>query len=89
MSEPTSEQIALCRDNPEHAAFCLCALDSELSRLRAELAEVTKDAERYRWLRNGKNGKEINCTISGAWSAWINGPELDAAIDADIQKAKP
>ena len=60
-----------------------------MAELEVELSELKKDAERYRWLRSAKTGKPVNCMTGGAWGAWINGPELDASIDASIQKGTP
>lgn len=60
------------------------ALESENARLKAELAAAQKDAERYRWLRDGQY-----------WPAAfydhdepepLRGQELDAAIDKEIGK---
>ena len=63
------------RANPETIA----ALTAELRRLRAENAELAKDAERYRWLRENdarevSDGTCYDCQL-------YSGLELDAAID--------
>lgn len=56
------------------------------NKLRAELAEAKKDAERYRWLRNPLNA-EIYLHDPGIDSCKaICDDGLDAAIDAAIQK---
>jgi hypothetical protein len=53
---------------------------------RAEAAEA--DARRYRFLRSATTGKAVNATTPGPFAAWLNGPELDAAIDAELAKEK-
>jgi len=51
--------------------------------LVAELEQAKKDAERYRWLREGNDAKH-----GAAWYVAVNlyGCEWDAAIDAAIAK---
>lgn len=76
MSGPTAAQVALCRDHPGHAAALLCALDIELTRLRAELDEARKDAERW-WM------------LPAFFEEYqINGVKLFNDIDAAIAKEK-
>ena len=63
---------------------------ASIDTMRAQLAEAKKDAERYRWLRDGVIvGGEINEGLYGhidhpshpnRWA--LAGPELDEAIDA-------
>ena len=61
-------------------------METEIMGLRAKLAKATKDAERYRWLRNPLNA-EIYLHTPGIDSCKAICDEgLDAAIDAAIQK---
>jgi hypothetical protein len=56
------------------------ALAAELAACRARLAEAERDAERYRWLRDGRD-YEVICEQPG--NLYLKMPrELDAAIDA-------
>jgi len=55
------------------------AAADEIERLRAELEALRKDAERYRWLRNGCDDKGSPATRI---AANCYGMEWDAAIDA-------
>lgn len=51
----------------------------ELDRLTARVAELEKDAERYRWLRKqglGDNLAAVICTMQ------VSPEQMDAAIDA-------
>ena len=65
-------------------------LEHDVLRLRAENAELKRDAERYRWLRDchGNDGQK-NLTICEVfkWSLepW-SGDDPDRAIDAAIAK---
>jgi hypothetical protein len=60
-------------------------LASEYDALAAELAAATKDAERYRWLRDPSN------SMHPAWNtiidANVTGTAFDAAIDAAMGDA--
>ena len=58
---------------------------AEITRLRAEAEALRKDAERYRWLRDGCNYKH-----SAANSIAVNryGMERDAEIDAALDATK-
>lgn len=69
----------------------ITALTAELRRLRAENAELAKDAGRYRWLRNQsmeyrQNGPAaIMAEVSGEKGAFLELDDLDAAIDTAMQ----
>ena len=61
-----------------------------IERLRAELAECKRDAERYRWLRGTVPESSsrwarwrLECWISGAWHE-LRGLHLDTCIDAAL-----
>ena len=58
----------------------IAALTAELRRLRAENAELAKDAGRYRWLTDGKRGDYCwNSVLSDDDRTGMG--DLDAAID--------
>lgn len=65
----------------------ITALTAELRRLRAENAELAKDAGRYRWLRNQsmeyrQNGPAaIMAEVSGEKGTFLELDDLDTAID--------
>ena len=66
----------------------------KLRRLAAENKALSKDAERYRWLRHGDNDepclKFTQESRAGTNDAWLlRGHELDVAIDAAMQKETP
>ena len=62
--------------DPRFRAACKGTLD-ELDRLSAEVAELRRDAERYRWLKD-------NHLQTGA-DSWIRtGEDLEEAIDAAL-----
>ncbi len=51
------------------------------------IAEVERDAERYRWLRHGDNDEAVMKSNSGV--SWLlRNKELDATIDAKVTKQK-
>lgn len=65
---------------------------AEITRLRAEAEALRKDAERYRWLRDGADDGEWEC-FESKWlikhDVYGQGPaDLDAAIDAAIDATK-
>lgn len=64
----------------------------DFERLRAEAEALRKDAERYRWLRDGADDGEWEC-FESKWlikhDVYGQGPaDLDAAIDAAIDATK-
>lgn len=72
--------------------FCPC--DSKTMRKAARWAEqavlqspeiqaLRKDAERYRWLRSDDSADIVDCLD---FSGVVDGQELDAAIDAAMEK---
>lgn len=66
----------------------LCTLyglaQAECKKLRAEIEELRKNAERYAWLRHGDNDEKVLCNGPVAKDYWylLRGEKLDAAIDA-------
>ena len=56
-------------------------LASDYDALRAQLAEAQRDAERYRWLREGNGYYPEEIGEPG-------GDRMDAAIDAALAKGK-
>ena len=66
----------------------------EIERLRAEVAGLREDAERYRWLRDPHNqdchsvGKCTPDTESYEAIDWLYGDELDVSIDAALAARK-
>lgn len=85
-SEADAVHIALA--NPATIA----ALTAELRRLRAENAELAKDAGRYRWLRDSiwyVGPDDFYCGEGGDMNEYqnhnFNAEALDTAIDAAMQ----
>ncbi len=73
----------------------LADLLSELRRLRAENAELKRDAERYRWLRDSiwyVGPDDFYCGEGGDMNEYQNhncqAEELDHAIDTAMSAAK-
>lgn len=72
----------------------ITALTAELRRLRAENAELAKDAWRYQWLRNQsmeyrQNGPAaIMAEVSGEKGTFLELDDLDTAIDTAMEQAK-
>ena len=69
------------------ALSVLAEAADEIARLRSELAEVKRDAKRYRWLRDDCGGFEVTVREENedGYESWVAGypaEELDAAIDA-------
>ena len=80
-------------DARAHAAAVSAAKDAEIERLRAEVAGLREDAERYRWLRdecpwtmvsgNGKSNLSIRVRAEFDLGDLVDMvDEFDAAIDA-------
>jgi outer membrane murein-binding lipoprotein Lpp len=63
------------------------AKGAEMARLERENAELRKDAERYRWLRDPANMRHEDdlCVSDGYFNEYREG-ELDAAIDAAMKE---
>ncbi len=59
------------------------AHQSELTRLRSQLAEAQRDAERYRWLQKAGDGDWVQCSIL---TREATDNFIDAAIDAERSK---
>lgn len=47
-----------------------------------------EDAERYRWLREYDSQKPIHCVTGKYGDDYLDGAELDAAIDAALESEK-
>jgi hypothetical protein len=61
---------------------------TQLLKIKRAIEALQADAARYRWLRSAKPGRSVVCTSTGgAWNAWLNSGELDAAIDAEMKSA--
>ena len=66
-------------------------LANEITALREQNENLTKDAERYRWLRAEHERHDPVCHLS--WKrnsdrnghSWVNTANLDAAIDAAME----
>ena len=84
-----------CYRCDEVISMCPCdestyTADDEIIRLRTELAECKRDAERYRWLRGTVPESSsrwarwrLERWISGAWHE-LRGLHLDTCIDAAL-----
>ena len=90
---PLLAQIAALEDKVKAAEqasrwesdLCAQALDS-MKQLEAQLAEARKDAERYRWLKNGCNDKGTTATHI---AKDLFGFEWNRSIDAAIAQEQP
>lgn len=68
----------------------LQSLISERDAALARVAELEKDAGRYRWLRNCDDSHGIVQRHLHTGNSWLpGGADLDAAIDAAISNAAP
>ena len=78
-----ADAVHIATSNPA----TITALTAELRRLRAENAELAKDAVRYQWLRNQsmeyrQNGPAaIMAEVSGEKGTFLELDDLDTAID--------
>ena len=73
-------------DARAHAAAVSAAKDAEIERLRAEVAGLREDAERYReWKRAFREGE---CALWNALCEGQSDAEHDAAIDAALAARK-
>lgn len=68
---------------PSISGEAVSALTTELRRLRAENAELAKDARRYRFARKLENDCFMLNTLQR-----VSGNELDTAIDTAMQAAQ-
>jgi len=59
-----------------------------IAALRAELAAVRVDAERYRWLFPD-NGDSVKARVSRVYREWDGQSDWHATVDAAIAKGKP
>lgn len=94
--EALLRQVANCgRMDPDNCPECaqvraaaaeLATLSAEVERLQARLGEARADARRYRWLRDSEDDDAVSSLIQicnyGQEAYLLDGPELDAAIDA-------
>ena len=83
--------------NQTHSLFgqsadAIEAQAARIAELEAERDAAVADAERYQWLRHGDNdeqcikfSKDCCCGYDDVWLA--RGAELDAAIDAALEKS--
>ncbi len=75
-----------------HAAAVSAAKDAQIAALRAEVAGLRQDAERYRWLRDGDLNADYPYPVMRVggdghdYAVWFE--ELDAAIDAALAARK-
>lgn len=71
----------------EDLKLCYREMDADskaIEHLYSQIAGLEKDAERYRWLRDGNNDLEGICA-----GMQLSGSDLDAAIDAAIAAQEP
>ena len=78
-----NRQQPTCDSEPE-PDYC-DVLVAENTRLRAELAECKRDAERYRWLRRARMNVDV-LVREDEDSVWLDmhGWDLDAYVDAAL-----
>jgi hypothetical protein len=81
------EKVLLLWPAPEAALNLISDADTRIAVLQAENAELRKDAERYRWLREGFRAMSPRIDGKPFWVPRasvlgnLSGPTLDAAID--------
>jgi hypothetical protein len=74
------------QQNPTLRYIVACSPD-RIARLLDALEAATRDAERYRWLRDEADAHEMP-KVTAPHSRWLLiGHELDAAIDAAMAQA--
>ena len=89
------EQLAACQrrcadlqaKGEEDLKLCYREMDADskaIEHLYSQIAGLEKDAERYRWLRDGNNDLEGICA-----GMQLSGSYLDAAIDAALAAQEP
>ena len=59
-----------------------------IAALQQQLQALTKDAERYRWLRHGDNDESVIRELDSGEAFLLRNTELDEAIDAAIEASK-
>lgn len=84
MREAADEVDRLRHDIERHVEIA-CELATECERLRAELAECKRDAERYRWVRDG--GYFLIEEDRGCGPTWPEAAEVDRLVDEYISAA--
>ena len=80
MAAHEEELFRVRQDRDAHFGEMMRALE-RVDAMKAECEKLRKDAERYRWLRDGNGYYPEENYLRG-------GVELDAAIDAAMQEAK-
>jgi hypothetical protein len=60
-------------------------ISDERDRLRAEVAALRADAERYRWIRDGSNPPWVMQMLERYAD---NGSDFDAEVDAEVDAAR-
>ena len=73
ISYPSIEQSHRCRD-----------ADAHIERLTTRVAELEKDAARYRWLRENNIVAHVKFEFADGCS-YVYAEDLDAAIDAAMK----
>ncbi len=82
--------------NPNNRCAEVAADDHGAWVLHDDVADMQRDAERYRWLRDDGDGpgNEIAAAVAegdneygGEYVSWLYGDELDAAIDTAMNGA--
>jgi hypothetical protein len=88
------EALEYMRDNEDSTPYWSQMADAALSALQAheaEVKELKRDAERYRYLRD--SGNYSPGRFSAPWGLAMRGKytteELDAAVDEALAKVKP
>ena len=79
----TEAVFGTCEHGQLKRSCNICELEATIAALRAEVAELRKDSERYRWLQSHGIGRHF----SGFWTYKTDlDKEIDAAIDAEKEK---
>jgi hypothetical protein len=83
MKPDLAAELALVVQRAENAEAALAYAASTGDECAIEVEALRKDAKRYRWLRDA-TGWSIQqwLGLSGVWTEYLSGKNLDAAIDA-------
>ncbi|KAE9642999.1 hypothetical protein [Pseudomonas sp. PB106] len=88
LGEKTVEEVALelLAENGRLKAECEIFAETTMGQ-ESMIAELTRDAERYRWLQHGHSGYIEVVEWIGPHATGMTGDDLDALVDTAMSKA--